>query len=74
MKKYRGVERVQIEDIVWGMLEETKIIVWIGSSKYWTRVFLYKKDNRLYVRTEYGKYELLDTLNIRKVGAVSLCG
>lgn len=69
MKKYRNEDRVQIENIVWGMLEEVGMLVWIGSSEYWNKVYLYKKDNRLYVKTGYGKYELLDTLNIRKIEA-----
>ena len=73
MKKYRdGIEeRTGIPDgIVRARgikMEMTKMIVWIGSSKYYTRVYLNKSDNRLYVHVSNGVYELLDTLNIRKV-------
>jgi hypothetical protein len=77
MKKYRdGIEeRTGIPDGIVRKLgikmEKTKIIVWIGSSEYWTRVYLNKSDNRLYVHVGNGVYELLDTFNIRKVGAAT---
>lgn len=77
MKKYRDgiTEGTGITDgIVRARgikMEMTKIIVWIGSSEYWTRVYLNKSDNRLYVHVNHGVYELLDTFNIRKVGAAT---
>ncbi len=77
MRKYRdGIEeRTGIPDGIARArgikMEMTKMIVWIGSSKYWTRVYLNKSDNRLYVHVGYGVYELLDTFNIRKVGAMT---
>lgn len=80
MKKYRdGIEEMTgiPASIVYARgteMEMTKMIVWIGSSKYWTRVYLNKSDNRLYVYTGNGVngvYELLDSFNIREVGAMS---
>lgn len=72
MKKYRdGIEeRIGIPAGI-AKMEITKMIVWIGSSEYWTRVYLNKSDNRLYVYVGNGVYELLDTFNIRKVGAMT---
>lgn len=77
MRMYRdGIEKgTGIPDGIvrarWVKMEMTKMIVWIGSSKYWTRVYLNKSDNRLYIHVGHGVYELLDTFNIRKVGAMT---
>jgi hypothetical protein len=65
MKKYRGDERVVLEHPT--NMKKTNIIVWIGSSEYWDMVFLNPKDHRLYIRTAFGRYELLDTFNIRNI-------
>lgn len=66
MKKYRGEDRVVIENPRFEM-KATEILVWIGSSEYWNQVFLNPQDHRLYIRTAFGRYELLDTFNIRKI-------
>ena len=71
MKKYRTDERVIVYNHTRGEMVDTKVIVWVGSGKYWNRVYLHKLDNRLYINTGFGKYELLDTFNIREVGACS---
>lgn len=77
MKKYRDdiKERIELPDGIARArgikMEMTKMIVWIGSSEYWTRVYLNRSDNRLYVHVGNGIYELLDTFNIRKVGAMT---
>lgn len=68
MKKYRNEDRVVITNPSYEM-KKTDIIVWIGSSEYWERVFLNPQDHRLYIRTAFGRYEALDTFNIRKTGA-----
>ena len=64
MKKYRNDERVELQHPY--SIEEVGLLVWLGSSEYWSKVYLNKKDNRLYVKTGRGKFELLDTFNIRK--------
>lgn len=70
MKKYRDeftrvVNHTSKEEMV-----KTNLIVWIGSSKYWNRVFLDPKDHRLYIRTGSYRYEALDTFNIRKTETI----
>ena len=75
MKKYRDriTEGTGIADGIarGNNMKSTKIIVWLGSSEYWNRVYLNKIDNRLYVHVGNGVYELLDTFNIREVGAMT---
>jgi hypothetical protein len=78
MKKYR--ERNEDTEIITGYaarylednknLEKTKITVWIGSSQYWSAVFLNTLDHKLYVRTDKHTYEALENLNIRKIETV----
>lgn len=65
MKKYRSdIREVSCEGKE--SFDFTGIIVWVGSSEYWNRVYLCKADNRLYIRN--GKnFETLDTFNIRKI-------
>ena len=48
-------------------LEKTTIVVWIGSSQYWSAVFLNNLDHKLYAKTDKHTYEALETLNIRKI-------
>lgn len=67
MKKYRSEPQRALENPDMAQMKDTKIIVWVGSSEYWDKVFLNKADNRLYIRTGFGRFELLDTFNIRKI-------
>ena len=67
MKKYRIDPQRPLENPDMAMMKDTKLIVWIGSSEYWEKVFLNNKDHRLYIRTGFGRFELLDTFNIRKI-------
>lgn len=68
MKKYRSEAREIVRG--WRQFKDTKMIVWIGSSKYWSKVYLNTEDHRLYIRTGYEQYEALDTFNIRETGSL----
>lgn len=43
----------------------TKMIVWIGKSKYWNRVYL--KDGQLYIRLVSAKYAPLNNYPVTRV-------
>lgn len=47
-------------------LVPTGMIVWLGSSEYWSRVFLNKETGRLMVAVDGTYCEPLDKFNIRK--------
>lgn len=51
-------------------MKKTNIIVWVGSKKEWDKVFLNPQDHRLYIRTGFGRFELLDAFNIRKIESI----
>lgn len=50
-------------------MEITKIIVWLDDEEEWNRVYLNKKDGKLYIRIGAGKYDFakLDNCKIRKI-------
>ena len=68
MKKYRSEAR-EIATETNKEFERTHIIVWIGASEYWDYVYLCKTNHRLYIRNRHN-FEALDTVNIRKIGAI----
>lgn len=51
-------------------MKRTQTIVWIGSSQYWSRVYLNTLDHKLYAKTDKHTYEALETLNIRKIETI----
>lgn len=67
MKKYRSEIRHICENPPPNKMVRTDVIVWLGSSKYWTYVYLDKEYNRLFVRTAFGRFEALETFNVRKI-------
>ena len=76
MKKYREsdvkdiIESRKATEYPTGFVR-TEIIVWIGSSEYWNRVFLDTVSHKLYVKTGKREYEAIETLNIRQVGSMT---
>lgn len=45
----------------------TNIVVWLGSSKYWDRVYLNTNTGRLMVTVTKKHCEPLDKFNVRKI-------
>ena len=70
MQKYRYVNIREVIENPRFEMKKTNLIVWIGSSKYWNQVFLNPQNHRLYIRTAFGRYEALDTFNIRKTETI----
>jgi hypothetical protein len=75
MKKYRIEDDAKIVDgMIWARgikMTKTKMIVWVGASRYWTRVYLNETDHRLYIPMGHGHYEILDNCNIKKIEAMT---
>ena len=75
MQKYREAD---VKDIIESRTSttiptgfvKTKIIVWIGSSEFWYRVFLDTVSHKLYVKTGKREYEAIETLNIREITGI----
>ena len=53
-------------------IQSTNIIVWLGSSEYWRRVYLNTNTGRLMVTVTNMQVEPLDKYNIRKVGDITV--
>lgn len=52
--------------------KETGLIVWVGSSEYWDRVYLHKMNHKLYIQVAPKVFEPIENFNIRKTETESI--